>query len=210
MAATQGTRRCERCGAAFVLASSRARNAIRRFCSIPCANIGQSPRRASKAADRFWPKVNKDGPIPTNRPDLGQCWVWTAALNHGYGDFFIKRDTSRARAHRWAYESLVGPIPDGLTLDHLCRNRACVNPAHLEPVPMRVNCLRGEGASALCARKTHCVHGHAFSKSNTIIEADRSRRCRICRNLNNAKQWRRRALIASLSTHRPGSEHRQL
>jgi hypothetical protein len=71
--------------------------------------------------ERFWSKVDKSG----------DCWLWTAAIDKGYGSFTIRRG-EKAKAHRYAYQELVGPIPVGLTLDHLCRNRACVNPAHLE------------------------------------------------------------------------------
>lgn len=91
----------------------------------------------------FWAKVDKHGPVPAHRPDLGPCWVWTAARHgKGYGMFSVDRKR-KVRAHRFAYEMMVGPIPEGLDLDHLCRNRACVNPEHLEPVTRSVNLKRG-------------------------------------------------------------------
>lgn len=83
-------------------------------------------------------------------------------------------------AHKWAYESIVGPVPEGMELDHLCRNRACVNPAHLEAVSRRVNQLRGLSISAKNARKTHCVHGHPLTGEN-VYEWRGSRYCRACR-----------------------------
>jgi HNH endonuclease len=92
-------------------------------------------------SERFWAKINKGGPIPEHRSDLGPCWLWTAATNYGYGVFRIDRRS--IYAHRYAYELLVGPIPDGLQLDHLCRVPPCVNPTHLEPVTHRENILRG-------------------------------------------------------------------
>jgi len=89
--------------------------------------------------ERFWAKVDKDGPVPAHAPELGNCWEWTAgAMRRGYGRFAL---TSRAMvcAHRYSYEREVGPIPVGLELDHLCCNPPCVRPSHLEPVTQAVN-----------------------------------------------------------------------
>jgi len=87
---------------------------------------------------------------------------------------------SRGRlAHRAVYEALVGPIPKGLSLDHLCRNRACVNPEHLEPVSLVENVMRGVSPHAVNARKTHCAHGHAFTAENTYMVRG-ERVCRAC------------------------------
>jgi len=110
---------------------------------------------------RFWAKVDK-------QPE--GCWVWQAGKDwDGYGIFHA---CGRSwRAHRWAYESLVAPIPDGLVIDHLCRNRACVNPDHLEPVTDRVNILRGEGVAAVNADKAACDKGHPLPPD---------RKCRTC------------------------------
>ena len=117
------------------------------------------------AEGRFWPKVNKDGPIWNETP----CWVWTAAKTWGYGSFRIGgKGSLMAKAHRVAYELLVGPVPDGLDLDHLCRNRACVNPAHLEPVTRQTNLLRGHGLTAAHASATHCPQGHPYDLMNVI------------------------------------------
>lgn len=77
--------------------------------------------------------------------DVGDCWQWTGATDRGYGKFYARYKT--VRAHRWLYEQLVGPVAGDLMLDHLCRNRACVNPDHLEPVPQRLNIIRGAGPS---------------------------------------------------------------
>jgi hypothetical protein len=86
----------------------------------------------------------------------------------------------RLLAHRASYEAFIGPIPDGMTIDHLCRNRKCVNPSHLEAVPMRVNVLRGVGVTAKNAVKTHCVNGHEFNDQNTYSDS-KGRSCRACK-----------------------------
>ncbi len=122
--------------------------------------------------DRFWMKVNKNGP--------NGCWLWIAHKNKaGYGRLHA-RNTYIDLAHRFAYEQIKGPIPEGFTLDHLCRNRACVNPAHLEPVTRKDNVLRGIGHAAQNAKKTHCLRGHPFDLFNTSYGPDGDRTCRKC------------------------------
>lgn len=127
---------------------------------------------------RFWSKVALD---PSG------CWLWTTCKNNGYGVFHINHRQSRS--HRLAYISLVGAIPEGLQLDHLCRVRNCVNPDHLEPVTRKENILRGEGFAAKNARQTHCINGHKFTPENTRnITQDGGRfvlrQCRTCLRLN--------------------------
>lgn len=139
---------------------------------------GHNSRRGT-IEERFWAKVEKAGP--------DECWVWTGYLTRGYGQ------VGNTRAHRFSYEQLVGPIPDGLQLDHLCRNRACVNPAHLEPVTSRENTLRGENQVAVNARKTHCNHGHEFTPENTYM-APRGRECRECHRRWNREYRARKAV----------------
>ena len=138
---------------------------------------------------RFWGKVDKGGP--------GGCWLWTSTMiPDGYGSFRIgsRVDGTRRRvlAHRFAYELLVGPIPEGLTLDHLCRVRRCVNPVHLEPVTGRVNTLRGENPLAKNARKTHCPQGHPYDLLNTYTDPAGRRHCRTCKHAANARRKRSR------------------
>lgn len=116
------------------------------------------------------------------------CWDWIGALtDDGYGSIWVGGKTHRA--HRWVYEREVGPISAGKQLDHLCRNRGCVNPAHLEPVDNRTNALRGVGCMAQNAKKTHCPSGHPLSGANIRRAKDGARSCRICR----AEYQRRRA-----------------
>lgn len=125
-------------------------------------------------AERFWPKVDIPSPF--------HCWEWKAArAKNGYGK--IGRGghgQGWVGAHRVSYELLRGSIPEGLQLDHLCRNRACVNPAHLEAVPCRTNLLRGVSPAAENARKDACTHGHPFDSENTY-EWRGQRHCRTCR-----------------------------
>jgi len=122
-----------------------------------------------------------------HEPNSG-CWLWTACVSdNGYG-----KTTHRGRqqyAHRASYMEHVGEIPDGLVLDHLCRTRCCVNPAHLEAVTQRVNLLRGETTSSRHAAKTHCPQGHSYQEHGYVSGATTSRRCRAC---SKAKPHRRK------------------
>lgn len=106
------------------------------------------------------------------------CWIWSGATSkNGYGQIKVERCV--VYAHRLAYQLFVGEIPDGLTIDHLCRERLCVNPAHLEAVALRVNILRGESPSAKQARQTHCGNGHVLAGENLVVRHGK-RGCRIC------------------------------
>ena len=133
------------------------------------------PSRPSE--ERFWEKVEKT--------DSG-CWLWRGApTGSGYGTSTLddKRESYKfVVEHRYAYELIVGPIPDGLVLDHLCRNRNCVNPEHLDPVPQRENALRGLKGRLL----THCAHGHPLTPENVYVqqtgERRGRRRCKVCHN----------------------------
>jgi hypothetical protein len=123
---------------------------------------------AGKLSDRFWLKVDHRGPYA--------CWPWLGGKDKdGYGK------AGGRLAHRIAYELECGLIPPGLQIDHLCRNRACQNPAHMETVTSRVNTLRGISPSACAARRTSCIHGHVFDATNTYTKSGkRKRECREC------------------------------
>lgn len=167
---------CEQCGKTFTVNKPVAARK-RRLCSQRC--LWDSTRhRLSKAAEsRFWAKVDKDGPISDFRPDLGPCWVWLASLAPGGHGQFFRHHGDRVQAHRFSYELLVGPIPEGLEIDHLCRVRRCVNPRHLEPVTGQENKRRGLGG----VLRTHCKHGHPFDAENTSYSKAGARICRECR-----------------------------
>jgi hypothetical protein len=116
------------------------------------------------------------------------CWEWTAARNsYGYGQ--IWRDGRMAPAHRVLYELLVGPIPEGLHIDHLCRNRGCVRPDHLEPVTCRENLLRGETLPAKQAATTHCPSGHEYAGANLRVETSGKRKCKTCQLAHNRRYY---------------------
>lgn len=123
---------------------------------------------------RFLEKILKD-------PGTG-CWNWTGTLQkNGYSTFYLQGRT--LRGHRWSYEHYVGTIPDGLEIDHLCRNRKCVNPEHLEPVTAQENSRR--------AMRSHCVNGHEFTDDNTYMHGGK-RYCRECRRIRNREANRKR------------------
>lgn len=153
--------------------------------TIPCVRGDDVAKRS--VADRFWAKVDKDGP--------GGCWLWTAAKNpKGYGRFYL--DGRNQLAHRVAYLLVVGPIPPGLQLDHVvargCLHRHCVNPHHLEPVTNRENLLRSPLSVVFRPRilKTHCIHGHSLA--DAYVGAKGFRTCRHCVKGWNAARNRRR------------------
>lgn len=132
-------------------------------------------------SERFWAKV-----VPT-----GFCWEWSAGLDPaGYGRFGLNR--TAALAHRVSYEMLVGPIVGGLHVDHLCRNRKCVNPDHMDLVTNEENIRRGFGPNHFHSLKTHCPEGHPYNGYNLKMDHGK-RRCRACRNKVQRESRRRRA-----------------
>jgi hypothetical protein len=122
---------------------------------------------------------------------VDDCWQWDNPDSEGYGR--VTFSGTQYLAHRVVYENLVGPIPAGLHIDHLCRNRGCVNPDHLDPVTCRVNVMRSPIAiGAVNARKTHCKRGHEFTAENTYVLPEGGRHCRECWKINN-REFKRRS-----------------
>lgn len=153
---------------------------------------GVERRPQGRTPADFWSKVNRNGPLPDERPELGPCWVWTGAHDRlGYGRDGRQHTGSSRLAHVIAYESLHGPVPSGLELDHLCRRPACVRPSHLEPVSHRENCIiRGRGPFAQRAAQTHCIRGHVLSDDNVYVYRNGTRMCRTCHREREASRRR--------------------
>jgi hypothetical protein len=132
--------------------------------------LGGALPRGLDRESYFWAKVEKKG-------HLG-CWVWTGAINpKGYGTFNTGETTTTA--HRYAYELLVGPVPEEMQLDHICRVRACVRPTHLEVVTQSENVMRGKSFAVTNAQKVYCDHGHALTPDNSYGYKSR-RQCIQC------------------------------
>ena len=127
--------------------------------------------------------------------ETDDCWLWDAAIGrNGYATF--KFEGRMQSAHRTSYRHFVGPIPEGLQLDHLCSVRWCVNPRHMEPVTQKENIMRGHGFAAINAAKTHCPRGHPYDAKNTYLGRLRSntlaRHCRECHRMTERDRYRQR------------------
>lgn len=142
------------------------------------------------------------------------CWKWLGVIqNRGYGTFQVGGEPGKM-AHRWSYENFVGPIPDGMTLDHKCHNgtgcklhtacphRRCVNPWHLEPMTGRENTLRGEGPTAKNAAKTHCKYGHPFGERKTKRHKRKCEQCNAAQKRRFYRKHRERILAARKISYR--------
>lgn len=147
------------------------------------------PRKRTPLEERFWKKVNK----------TDSCWLWTGFITRdGYGKYSIKADRGivTKRPHRMAYELLVGHIPEGLHIDHLCGVRHCVNPTHLEPVTQAENNRRSNAPGHVRRRERKCAKGHPYTPKNGYWRPDGRWRCRVCYNAaRRARDARKRATV---------------
>lgn len=144
-----------------------------------------------KRAARFWAKT---------RLMVDGCWLWEGATTKcGYGTTTV--DYRTVYAHRWAYEALVGPIPEGMQLDHLCRVRNCVRPDHLEPVTLAENVRRGRKARGAAPADRRfadraCINGHAMTDENTYVDPLGRRNCRECIRIRGRRYYYSRKAAA--------------
>ena len=138
-------------------------------------------RLSAKDEQRLWDRVDAEG----------DCWEWIGPrMRSGHGRFYVHGGI--ALAHRVMWEFLVGPIPEGLHIDHLCINPPCVNPDHLEPVTNATNVRRGKGPFVRRGLQTHCHRGHPFDKENTYVDKRRgTRMCRACHAVHESNRRRR-------------------
>lgn len=166
--------------------------------TLPCLRCGRvsGRRSALRLCPSCWKYHRRHGTLPVadwayvsthlRRVTEAGCWEWLGGLKlEGYGHF------QRQYTHRLSYETTRGLIPDGLHIDHLCRNRRCFNPDHLEAVPQGVNTARGQCPTAITVRTNRCQRGHEFTPENTyIVPSSGKRRCRECVRIQQANARR--------------------
>jgi len=176
---------CQRCGIAFIV----ERFEDQKFCSKKC--FYDRP-----ALSRVYAKTDK---TPGHGP-WGDCWLYTGTLDEcGYGK--VRHNGVKRGAHSVSYEVNIGPIPKGLEIDHLCRVRNCVNPAHLEPVTHAENMRRSPMQGVMQKAKTHCPQGHPYAGDNLYIHKNR-RSCKICQRAKKVRWELRHPAVKKAQQHR--------
>lgn len=146
-----------------------------------------TPMRGKSLEERFWRLVDK----------TDDCWMWTGYKTpEGYGCYTDKGEPWKA--HRLAYTLAVGKIPDGLTIDHDCRNRSCVRPDHLQPMPLVENVMRGFGPCVANLNKTHCKYGHEFTVTNIDPKGRSYRVCKTCEKIRTERRREERQAARNL------------
>ena len=184
------TRNCKECGRAFQPLGGNVRAGWGWFCRKGCAT-GYRNRLHPKTAEDFWANVDRSG-------GNWKCWIWQKSITGaGYGQLMMRG--RRYSAHRYAYENCVRLIPKGMHIDHLCRNKRCVNPCHLQLVTPRVNTLRGIGPGARNAAKTECHRGHLLAGGNLYVTPDGRRQCNACNRMRE-RAYRKREVEKSLQS----------
>lgn len=143
-----------------------------------------------EAAAKFWAAVDKNGPQSGLVP--GRCWLWTRGkTKQGYGTFRPNRgDRQPQLVHRLSHQWYIGPIPEGHVVDHLCRVRPCVRPAHLEAVTNEENLRRGAGYALQNGMRTSCINGHEYTDENTYTDPHGGVRCRECARIRDRQPHR--------------------
>jgi hypothetical protein len=186
-----------------VSAAGQQKERCKRGHDLTGANVytrpGKPKHRECRACRLDSARKRVKGPVPRSDEwrffsrvelDDGGCWRFATVDENGYGRFWV--DCRQQRAHRWLYQWMVAELPPSLQLDHLCRNRACVNPDHLDPVTGQVNTGRGETLPAANAAKARCPAGHPYEGRNLRLNNGR-RVCRACHRINAAAYRQRRA-----------------
>ena len=141
---------------------------------------------------RFWSKVDKNGPTPQHKPELGRCWNWLSSLSpSGYARFRSRGQIFSNYAHVFSFVLHFGKVPTGKEIDHECRNRGCCNPSHLRPLTHRDNVLCGQTIPAHNLTKSECVRGHERTPENSYIDGQRKKQCRLCEAIRNRERgWK--------------------
>lgn len=163
--------------------------------------------------DRFWSKVDVNGPLPPEGVPGGPCWNWLGGFfKAGYGQFALGR--MPRKAHRVSYTINIGDVPNAMPLDHLCKNKGCCNPLHTEPVTYRENAVRCDSEVGKNSRKTHCKSGHALEGDNVFYykpTPDRPhgrRYCRVCRRESEARLKHTEVTIARMNRKKANRKSR--